>query len=292
MGKVNVVWRKAKQVLNDKRQTDLYADLVIQDRKERDLKQQKFEGKDKFGLLEADVRKSFVEIIEKYGLSEYFPNEKLTQGKKPTRDPAYQLKDEKLKELLKRARKEGFTDTEMQLLKEELGHHQLKLDEYFSLKQEYEALEEKVDNSLDNLDEQEKVWSELAKKKQEMKDKHKDYREGLERLKGKVTDKDNSAAVFEDPRVYKLWALAQKTGMSKEELDSVRKELTHFENRIRKAEYIQNELEKAEEKRKSGGQLDTRQHEELKQKAEQFNKKVDKYHKDLESKIFKHLDEL
>jgi hypothetical protein len=29
----------------------------------------------------------------------------------------------------------------MQLLKEELGHHQLKLDEYFSLKQEYEALE-------------------------------------------------------------------------------------------------------------------------------------------------------
>jgi beta-N-acetylglucosaminidase len=81
---------------------------------------------------------------------------------------------------------------------------------------------EKVDNSLDNLDEQEKVWSELAKKKQEMKDKHKDYREGLERLKGKVTDKDNSAAVFEDPRVYKLWALAQKTGMSKEELDSVR----------------------------------------------------------------------
>jgi hypothetical protein len=48
------------QVLNDKRQTDLYADLVIQDRKERDLKQQKFEGKDKFGLLEADVRKSFV----------------------------------------------------------------------------------------------------------------------------------------------------------------------------------------------------------------------------------------
>ena len=32
-------------------------------------------------------------------------------------------------------------DTEMQLLKEELGHHQLKLDEYNSLKQEYEALE-------------------------------------------------------------------------------------------------------------------------------------------------------
>ncbi|XP_045212634.2 alpha-2-macroglobulin receptor-associated protein-like [Mercenaria mercenaria] len=294
IGKVNVVWNKARQVLKGKRLTDLYADLVIQDKREKELKKQKFDGKDKFGLFEADVRQGLVEIIKKYGLSEYFPNERYSEGmnEKRSRDKHYQIKDDRLVKILKNARKEGFTDTEIQLLKEELGHHQLKLDEYNSLKLDYEVLEDQVDNSLENLDEQEKLWSELAQKKKDMKDKHKQFREGLKRLENQVTDRDNSAGVFEDPRVYKLWALALKAGMNEAELESVRKELTHFENRIRKAEYIQSQLEKSEQKQNSGVQVDEKEHEELRQKANQINKKVDKYHKDLEERIHKHIDEL
>lgn len=81
---------------------------------------------------------------------------------------------------------------------------------------------DKVDNSLENLDEQEKIWSELAQKKKEMKDKHKEFRDGLRRLENRMTDKDNSAGEFEDPRVYKLWALAQKTGLDEAELESIK----------------------------------------------------------------------
>lgn len=293
MGKVNVLWSKAQQVLDEKRLADLYADLVIQDKHEKELKKRKFDNMDKDGLFEADVRQRLVEIIKKYGLSDYFPTDSGSDGKTVQRaEDTYELKDDRLKKILKNARKEGFTDNEIQLLKEELGHHQVKLDEYNSLKRDYEVLEEKIDNSLESLDEQEVIWSELAQKKRDMKDKHKEFRDGLKRLENKVTDKDNSAGKFEDPRVYKLWALAQKAGLDAAELESVRKELTHFENRIRKAEFIQDQLKKTESKLQAGVQVDVNEHAELQERAKLFNRKVDKYHQYLEERIHRHLDEL
>lgn len=79
-----------------------------------------------------------------------------------------------------------------------------------------------MDNSLDNLDEQEKVWKKLAQKKKDMKMKHKEIRDGVSRIGTKLSDKDNKAGKFEDPRVYHLWALAQKSGMNEEELENYR----------------------------------------------------------------------
>lgn len=66
------------------------------------------------------------------------------------------------------------------------------------------------------------MWSELAQRKIDMKDKHKQFREGLKRTENKLADWENSAGKFEDPRVYKLWALAQKAGLDETELESIR----------------------------------------------------------------------
>ena len=46
--------------MKDKRLTDLYADLVVQDKKLKELKAKKQHGEDVDGLLEADVRKDFL----------------------------------------------------------------------------------------------------------------------------------------------------------------------------------------------------------------------------------------
>lgn len=298
MSKVNAVWNKAKKVLEGKKLAELHADLVIQDKNEKELKKRLFEGTDSDGLFEAGVRQEFVDILQRYGLSEYFPGEKYSAR---TNDPSkksrtYPLKNEKLLKILKNARKSGFTDAELQLLKEEMGHYQMKIDEYESLKMEYETLEEQVDNSLDNLEQQGNIWKELAQKKKDMKDRHKEFREGLKRLEGKVGDKvgdkDNSFAEFEDSRVYQLWALAQKAGFEEDELESVKKELTHFENRIKKAEFVQSQVNRVAEKKDAGGEVDLQEYEQLQDRAKHFHKKVDKYHKDISERIHRKLDEL
>ena len=46
--------------------SDLYADLVVQDKKERDLKQVRVDNSDPDGLKEAAVRQSFVGMSQKY----------------------------------------------------------------------------------------------------------------------------------------------------------------------------------------------------------------------------------
>lgn len=52
------------------------------------------------------------------------------------------------------------------------------------------------------------------------------------------------------------------------------KELTHYENRIRKAEFLQSQLKKSESKLKAGGQVDVNQHADLEERTKLFNKKV------------------
>ncbi|KAL4239939.1 Low-density lipoprotein particle receptor binding [Mactra antiquata] len=289
MAKVNMVWEKAQRNLEGKILSDVYADLLIQDKKEKDLKKRKLDGTDKDGLFEAEVRQNFLNILENYGLEHSARQEKQNLKKMGlSGKPGIDIQDMRLKKLLKEARKEGFTDSELQVLKEEMSHYQMKLNEYNSLKNDFERLDDKVDNSL----EQDDVWKELSQKKKEMKQKYKEFTSGVERLQYKITDRENVAGKFEDPRVYHLWALAQKSGMSETELDNYRKELTHFENRIKKAEFIEDQLKRKEQMVRDGAAVDKDDHNQLRNHHERIVKKNDKYHTELKHKVHRKLDEL
>ncbi|WAQ97449.1 AMRP-like protein, partial [Mya arenaria] len=217
-------------MLKGQRLSDLYADLVVQDKREGELKRRKGENMDFDGMFEAEVR------------------------------------DEMAKD-------------EIHLLKQELGHHQQKMDEYEDLRQEYDELQDKIDNSLENLDGQDEAFTVLNKKRQDMKAKHKEVRESLKTLEGKVKNKpadgDTGQGVeFEDARVYHLWALAQKAGMNEKELASLKTELGHFESRVRKAEYLSDKVKKMDLKFQEGQDVNTKEHESLKEKAQFHNRKT------------------
>ena len=80
-----------------------------------------------------------------------------------------------------------------------------------------------MDNSLENLDDQEELWKSLSMKKHTLKDRHAKLREKLQKLEMKVTNPESGKErQFKDSRVYHLWALAQKTNMTEEELESLK----------------------------------------------------------------------
>lgn len=54
------------QVLKGNRLSDLYADLVIQDKQEMELKKRKVDSMDRDGLFEAEVRQRLVGMLNIY----------------------------------------------------------------------------------------------------------------------------------------------------------------------------------------------------------------------------------
>lgn len=70
MRKVNLLWQKAKRMeLSKETLNELYVELERQDRDERKWKHQRTEGKDKFGEMEAILRRNLLNIMDKYGLT-------------------------------------------------------------------------------------------------------------------------------------------------------------------------------------------------------------------------------
>lgn len=60
--------------------------------------------------------------------------------------------------------------------------------------------------------------------------KHEELKNDFDSLAEKVREKLNERE-FENPKAMRLWELAKKADFSKEELDSIRQELHHFEHR-------------------------------------------------------------
>ena len=69
MRKVNLVWEKAKRSrLGKEKLNELFVELQLQDKDERKLKQQKADGLDKDGEMEAIVQHNMARILSKYEL--------------------------------------------------------------------------------------------------------------------------------------------------------------------------------------------------------------------------------
>lgn len=87
----------------------LYSELKVQDKEELQLKRFKADNLDKDGLKEAELRKKFGSIIERYGLGEHF--DKDVEGNKVDSvvNSNNVFKDKKLNKLWLKAESAGFT---------------------------------------------------------------------------------------------------------------------------------------------------------------------------------------
>ena len=81
----------------------------------------------------------------------------------------------------------------------------------------------RVDNSVEHLDDQDNLWKSLSMKKKDLKSKHMELRERLAQLERKSKGPGTRGErEFKDQRVYHLWAIAQKSNMTNEELASLK----------------------------------------------------------------------
>lgn len=285
--KANQIWEKAQKLHSGPKLADLYADLKIQDKVEIELKKLKAEDMDKDGLKEAEVRQRLMDFLEKYDMKKVIsiPKPQDISNEIPeTFD--HQLRDKKLQKLWKKAEFAGFSESEMEKLKEEFLHHQMKVDEYNSLQENFDPIADSEDNFID-------IEQNRAKKtrKLELKTMYKDLKteyDKLESMAAGVNDPDKS---FQDPRVYELWALAQRAKMSPSELESIKTELQHFEHRLQKHEYYQDQLRISDEAIKINHKDEEvpEKHAKLEQMARDYGRKVEKYHTDLKYRINKAL---
>ena len=116
---------------------------------------------DKDGLLEADLRRKFGSIIERYGLGDHFDKDLAEESNKANiaTNSHSLFKDKKLNKLWLKAESAGFTgmvlqlflsvfhytiffcfkETELKTLKEEFAHHQEKVLQFYSLLEEHNS---------------------------------------------------------------------------------------------------------------------------------------------------------
>lgn len=100
------------QRLTDFKLKTLYSELKVQDKEELQLKRLKADNMDIDGLREAELRKRFGSIIERYGLGDHFdkdlPAAESNQADNNINSNAL-FKDKKLNKLWMKAESAGFT---------------------------------------------------------------------------------------------------------------------------------------------------------------------------------------
>ncbi|XP_054166745.1 alpha-2-macroglobulin receptor-associated protein-like isoform X2 [Oppia nitens] len=314
MRKLNDFWHKAVKRLDPNKLKALMADFKAQDKEEITLKKFKSDGQDKDGVKEAQVRKQLAAILKKYGLSD---SDKIdeevdnnTSGKHRDHYIDKQIfRDKKLDKLWKKAQNSGLNDEQLMILKEEFKHHEMKLKEYKQLIDDMNVSEDKKksideenrDNSLNViLDEEEPQDKDNKEADVVLKVKHFEIKENFRRLSDKVInnaqDLRSSGDEFDEPKAQTLWEMALKSNFNKEELNSLREELEHFETRIRKLKHFESQLDMDSIAGKyinenidlTGDDSDDKH---LKRKVKELTHKVNKLHSELESRIVqRHLE--
>lgn len=284
MNKLNQIWHKAQKKLKGPTLAELYADLKIQDGLEIQLKRLKADDMDKGGMKEAEVRIKLRDIVNRYNLQDviHIPTE---TNEVFGNDIPQEIKDKKLQKLWEKAGMSGFSDEELVDLKKEFWHQQLKLDEYNLLKEDMKDLRDLdiLDNTLDGIDH--------GKSNQKLKSLNKDIKDGYEKLEtlSEKQDFGENGLEFRDKRVYELYAMARRSNMTDDELQSFMEELRHFEHKISKHEYLKEEVELAETvlgRETKHGEM-PQKHILLKQKANEYGLKVKKYQAELQKKVDK-----
>lgn len=130
------------QRLSETKLKSLFGELKLHDKEEITWKHLRAEGKDKDGMKEAELRKKLLNIMSMYGLLDQADDVEDAKKARPFKalneatDKYINkslFKDKKLSKLWQKAETAGFTQEELLALREEFGHHQDKIDQYYSL---------------------------------------------------------------------------------------------------------------------------------------------------------------
>lgn len=127
-----------------------------------------------------------------------------------------------------------------------------------------------------------------------LRDKHQDLKEGFDRLQ-LLASQGPESKEFVEPKVQGLWRIALESNFTPDELESLRVELKHYENRLLKLRHLQVEAALHEEKHKEKEKLygaKTPGMQQLHDDIKKHVRKVDKLHLDLESRIMQRHVEL
>ncbi|XP_073952181.1 alpha-2-macroglobulin receptor-associated protein isoform X2 [Choristoneura fumiferana] len=305
INKLNILWTKAQQRLTEPKLQSLYSDLKIHDKEELTYKRLKNEGGDKEGLMEATLRRKLTHIMTNFGLREHFEDH---SGGRQKDHPAHNsalddhinrsiFKDKKLNMLWAKAEASGFTSEELAALKEEFGHHQEKIDQYYELLNDVDGAkndgfknavnEEELDNfneinyQLETNEINKKEYIDAANL---VRDKHRGLRDGYDRLQ-RMTARGPNNKEFIEPKVQGLWKIATAANFTVDELESLKVELQHYESRLRKLRHIQ-----ADHVAAAGDKMD--HFDEQQQMIKKHTRKVQKLHDELEGKILARHSEL
>ncbi|CAH1975111.1 unnamed protein product [Acanthoscelides obtectus] len=313
MAKLNLLWSKAVLRLSEPKLKMLFGELKLHDKEEITWKHLRAEGKDKDGMKEAELRKKLMTIMENYNLldqadSVHDPNK--ARPFKPLNEASDKhinkslFKDKKLNKLWEKAETAGFTQEELLALKEEFGHHQDKVDQYYALLHDVKGNPDNtetnsVDDSLDKYNEIELKEDPQPDKNgyldkvNMLRDKHKEIRDHYDHLQI-LAAKGPASKEFVEPKVQGLWKIALESNFTPAELESLKVELRHYENRLLKLRHLQVEHALHEEKEKkkmdiAGGKSNAASlmEDNIKKQA----RKVEKIHLDLETRIMqKHIE--
>lgn len=287
-GKVNQVWEKAvRKGLPALEMTDLYAELKHHDEMMMEHKRTRSENDD--GTRDAELADRLHEIMAKFSLGRKQENPSFDEVNKSNLKHRF-LEDPNLDKLWQTAQKYGkFSDDELSALETEFQHHRRKLEELKMLNSELSEIDDMSDNSV----EKQMKMQERSEKKNKIAEMYGDIQEGYERLSLKTKQKTLSAksVPFTEPRVNALWEEAKKGNFSKEELDSIKEELKHFQTRVEKHLFFREQLKNSAEKISyHGGEdaapqkhMDTHNH--LQTKVQDLAVKVKKLHHQLSKKL-------
>uniref|UniRef100_A0A3Q2PII0 Low density lipoprotein receptor-related protein associated protein 1 n=1 Tax=Fundulus heteroclitus TaxID=8078 RepID=A0A3Q2PII0_FUNHE len=292
IAKLNQVWEKAKRMqLSPVRQAELHSDLKIQEKDELQWKKMKVEGLDENGEKEAQLRRNFNVILAKYGMDgkrDMRPMESNSLKDHEAKD-GEMFDDPKLDKLWNKAKISGkFSDEELQSLKREFQHHKDKIHEYNILMDTVSRTEEIHKNVISPMDGDTKEHV-LQQKHTELKEKMRDLNHGFERLRKISHEGFSQDSEFREPRVIELWEAAKRANLSKDELESLKEELRHFETKVEKHSHYQEQLQLSHQKLQHVESLGDREH--IKRNQEKYNTLAEKT-REMGYKMKKHMQDL
>ena len=289
MRKINLLWQKAKRLmLPQETLNELFVELQRQDRDEKKWKHQKDQGKDQFGDMEAVLRRNLMNIVDKYGLRS--PDDKksprLETGDHTDTNRAHSatfIKDERLEKLWEHARTDAqFSKEELEDLRKELVHHHEKWKQYRELVNLVFTQKDNDRNVVGN--EVPPDQDAIAKLQDEMNMQQQEVDRSYRRLKRKVLQGTKDGE-FKDSRVRELWKRAEAQGLSEEELEVLKEELTHFDNKIAKHDHLREQLDVAEDLLNQGHEHIKAKHDKLAAKVKEHRRYIKKLHTTLNHKI-------
>lgn len=157
-----------------------------------------------------------------------------------------------------------------------------------------DTIEEKLEK-FNNIELQEETQpnKDYLDKVNLLREKHKDIRDGYDHL-FVVAAKGPGSKEFVEPKVQGLWKIALESNFKPDELESLRVELLHYENRLLKLRHMQAEAALNDDYNKkkikiSGGKSNGMQM--MEDNIKKHERKVEKIHLDIETRIMqKHIE--